>query len=283
MSGRQRIARTLYQQLLKLYPRAFRERFGLSMVQTFDDLCREQQRQHAQGLYGLMWGVLLETAIGIFREHLLLISSGAVMQTMFKTLGSSALFSLLLSLPFMIMEAVNRRNFNEDFPLMLFFGMWLNLFVISLILLPIVRSRRDQNHAMTNSVPLQRSMLGTNPKSALLISVALILSVVILALVGSLGWAPLGRLLNGPNLEPLYVFGVPVTGQLIAFILISIPVAAGIIAGGPITSTLRAGGRLLAHPFHLTIVVVILFFFAAGVVSLIIDQWPCFIGVPNCD
>ena len=205
------------------------------------------------------------------------------MQTMLKTLGSSALFSLLLSLPFMIMEVVNRRNFNEDFPIMLFFILWLNLFAISLILLPIVRGRRAENHALANPVPLQRKTLRTNPKSALLISVALILSVVILALVGSLGWAPLARLLNGSNPEQPYVFGVQLPNQLIAFMLISIPVAAGIIAGGPIVSTLRAGGRLAAHPFHLTIVVVILFFFAAGVVSLIIDQWPCFIGVPNCD
>ena len=72
MSGRQKIARTLYQQLLKLYPRAFREQFGASMVQTFDDLCREQQRQRTQGWYGLVCGMFVETASGIFREHLLL-------------------------------------------------------------------------------------------------------------------------------------------------------------------------------------------------------------------
>ena len=34
---------------------------------------------------------------------------------------------------------------------------------------------------------------------------------------------------------------------------------------------------------NLVIVSVILFFFAWGVVGLIVDQWPCFIGVPNCD
>jgi len=65
--------------------------------------------------------------------------------------------------------------------------------------------------------------------------------------------------------------------------LILFPIAAGIIAGGPIVSTLRAGGSLFAHPLHLIIVVVISFLFAAGAISLIVDQWPCFMGVLNCD
>jgi len=200
------------------------------------------------------------------------------MQTVLKTFGSSAFISLLLILPFMIMEVVNRRNFNEDFPIMLFFVLWLNLFAISLILLPIMRGRRTANHDMANPVPAQGNTLLTNPKSALIISVVLFLFPVILSLLDFLGWAPLERLINGPNPEVLYV-----PGQIIALSLISIPIAAGIIAGGPIVSALRTGGSLFAHPLHLIIVVVISFLFAAGVVSLIVDQWPCFIGVPNCD
>ena len=274
---------TLYKKLLSLYPRGFRERLGESMQQTFNDLYKERKQQVEQGLFGFVLWTFIETAIGIFREHLLLISPGDVMQTILKTLGSPALVSLLLIFPFMIMEVVNRRNFNEDFPFMLFFVLWLNLFAISLILLPIVRGRRTGKHDMANPVPTQGNTLLTNPKSALMISVVLILSVVILSLLDSLGWEPLERLLNGPNPEQLYVFRVRVPSQFIALILISIPVAAGIIAGGPIISTLRAGGSLFAHPLHLIIVVVISFLFAAGVVSLIVDQWPCFVGVPNCD
>ena len=274
----QETASALYKKLLNLYPRGFRERLGESMQQMFNDLYKERKQQAEQGLFGFVLWTFIENALGIFREHLLLISAGDIMPTMLKTLGSPALISLLLILPFMIMEVVNRRNFNEDFPFMLFFVLWLNLFAISLILLPIVRGRRTGNHDMANPVPTQGNTLLTNPKSALMISVVLILSVVILSLLDSLGWEPLERLLNGPNPEQLYV-----PGQFIALILISIPVAAGIIAGGPIVSTLRAGGSLFAHPLHLIIVVVISFLFAAGVVSLIVDQWPCFVGVPNCD
>ncbi|MEZ4860121.1 MAG: hypothetical protein R3C14_02380 [Caldilineaceae bacterium] len=60
------------------------------------------------------------------------------MQTIAKTHGPSAFLSFLLILPFMIMQIVNRRNLNEGFPVMLFFGMWLTLFAICLILLSII-------------------------------------------------------------------------------------------------------------------------------------------------
>lgn len=270
--------RTLYKKLLTLYPRDFREELGESMEQTFKDLYMEQKRQADRAWFGPVLWIFIETTIGIFRERLMLISEGDVMQNILTNLRSPAIISLILVVPFVIMELVNRRDFNEGFPFMLFFVLWLNLFAISLILLPIVRGRRTGNHDMANPVPTQGNTLLTNPKSALMISVVLILSVLILSLLDSLGWGPLERLLNGPNPEQLYV-----PGQFIALILISIPVAAGIIAGGLIVSTLRAGGSLFAHPLHLIIVVVISFLFAAGVVSLIVDQWPCFVGVPNCD
>jgi len=252
------------------------------MEQTFQDLWNEK-RQTKKGLFGFVLWTFIETAMGIFREHLLLISLGDIMQATLKTLGSSALINFLLILPFMMMEVVNRRNFNEDFPILLFFGMWINLFAISLILLPIVRGRRTGNHDMANPVPAQENTLLTNPKSAAMISVVLILAPGILPLLDSLGWEPLERLLNGPNPEQLYVFGVRVPSQFIALLLISLPVAAGIIAGRPIVSTLRAGGSLFVHPINLIIVVFILSTFAIGLANLIIDQWPCFIGVPNCD
>ena len=273
----QEIVHTLYRKLLALYPQTFKEQLGESMERTFQDLWNEK-RQTKKELFGFVLWTFIETAIGIFREHLLLISPGDVMQTILKTSGSSALISFLLILPFMIMEVVNRRIFNEDFPIMLFFVMWLNLFAISLILLPIVRGRRTSNHDMANPIPTQKNTLLTNPKSAAMISVALILAPGILPLLNSVGWLSLDRLFNGPNPEVAYL-----PGQIISLGLILFPVAAGIIAGRPIVSTLRAEGSLFAHPINLIIVVFILSTFAIGLANLIIDQWPCFIGVPNCD
>ena len=266
----------LYKKILTLYPSAFREQLAESMERTFNDLYKERRAEY--GLFGFVLWTFIETAIGIFREHLLLISPGDVMQNILKTSGSSALISFLLILPFMIMEIVNRRNFNEDLPVFLFFGMWLNLFAISLILLPIVRGKWTENHDMANPVPTQGNTLLTNPRSAAMISVVLILFPVILSLLDFLGWVPLDRLFNGPNPELLYV-----PGQVISLLLISIPIAAGIIAGGPIVNTLQARGSLFAHPINLIIVVFISSTFAIGLTNLVIDQWPCFMGVPNCD
>lgn len=260
-----------------MYPPEFREQLGESMEQTFWDLCNEKQRTKKE-LSGFVFLTFFETVLGIVREHLLLVAPGGTMQTMFKTIGSSAYFSLLPILPFMIMELVNRRTFNEDFPFMLFFVLWLDFFAISLILLPIVRERRKVMPDLANSVPAQGTPLLTNPRSAAVISILVFLSPGLLFLLDSLGWLSLDRLFNGPNPESAYL-----PGQIMSLGLILFPVAAGIIAGRPIVSTLRAGGNLFAHPVHLIIVVVILFLFAAGAAGLIVDQWPCFMGVPNCD
>ena len=273
----QTTVRALYSKLLLLYPRRFREQLAESMEQTFRDLWNEKQ-QTRQELFRFVLWTFMETAIGIFREHLLLISAGDIMQAILKPIASPALLSLLLILPFMIMEVVNRRNFNEDFPSTLFFILWLNLFAISLILLPLVRGKRTGNHEMANPVPTQGSILSANPKWAAISSVVLILFPGILLLLDSVDWLSLDRLFNGPDPEVAYLPGLFISLGLILF-----PVAAGIIAGRPIVNTLRAGGGLFANPFHLLIVALISFFFAASFVSLIVDQWPCFMGVPHCD
>ena len=41
--------------------------------------------------------------------------------------------------------------------------------------------------------------------------------------------------------------------------------------------------RLIANPAFLAGRVVFLGLVAWGLFSLILDQWPCFMGVPNCD
>lgn len=278
MSHEQKTVRRLYGKLLSLYPRAFRERLGESMQQIFDDLYHERQQQTVPGMFGFVLWIFLETAISVFRERLLHTIQGDFMQLVTKTHGPSVLISFLLVLPFLIMQIVNRRTLQEEFPVMLFFGMWLNLLAICLILLPLVQGKRTGNHAIATPIAAQGNTLLSNPKSVALISMILLLSPVILIWLNALGWAPLDRLLNGPNPEVPYL-----PGQIIGLSLIALPIVAGIIAGGPIVRTLRAGGSLFAHPLHLLIVVLISSLLTLGFVFLIIDQWPCFIGVPNCD
>jgi len=51
----------------------------------------------------------------------------------------------------------------------------------------------------------------------------------------------------------------------------------------PIVRNIRAGNSLLANPVLLLIRVIFLVFIAWMWFGIMIDQMPCFLGVPNCD
>jgi hypothetical protein len=147
----QEIVHKLYRKFLTLYPRTFKEQLAESMEQTFQDLWNEK-RQRKKEWFGFVLWTFVETAIGIFRERLLLIIEGDLMQTILTNLRSPALISLLLVLPFMILELVNRRNFNEGFPIPLFVFMWLLPMLFILTVMPIVRNLRAGNSILANPV-----------------------------------------------------------------------------------------------------------------------------------
>jgi hypothetical protein len=96
---------TLYKKLLRLYPREFREQLGESMQQTFNDLGRERQTE--AGWFAFMLWTFAETAIGIVREHVLLLTKGATMNNILANPGSAAmkwggLASFLLAVTFVV-------------------------------------------------------------------------------------------------------------------------------------------------------------------------------------
>lgn len=108
------------------------------------------------------------------------------MQNILTNLRWPTIISFLLIIPFMILEVVNRRSFNEGFPIPLFVMMWLLPMLFLLIGMPVVRN-------------------------------------------------------------------------------------------------IRAGESISANPFILLIRVIFLIVIAAFWASLLTDQMPCFLGVPNCD
>jgi hypothetical protein len=61
--------RRWYARLLRLYPRAYQDRFGEPMAQTFTDLIRER-REANRGLLAFTLGTFAETAAGILRENM---------------------------------------------------------------------------------------------------------------------------------------------------------------------------------------------------------------------
>jgi hypothetical protein len=73
-----------------------------------------------------------------------------------------ALISLLVVLPFMLLELASRREFHEAFPLALFALMWLLGLVFLLILMPLVRSLRagERGRLELAGVLVRVAMLG---------------------------------------------------------------------------------------------------------------------------
>lgn len=61
-----------------------------------------------------------------------------------RNLITHAMISLVLVLPFMVLELINRRNFSTDFPVPLFGMMWLLTFSFILLLIPVARSLRNK-------------------------------------------------------------------------------------------------------------------------------------------
>jgi hypothetical protein len=61
--------RRWYTQVLRLYPRTFRDRFAEPMTQTFTDLARERADANL-GLLGFALGTFADTTTGIVREHM---------------------------------------------------------------------------------------------------------------------------------------------------------------------------------------------------------------------
>jgi uncharacterized membrane protein YidH (DUF202 family) len=115
-----------------------------------------------------------------------------------------------------------------------------------------------------------------NPKSAAITCILLALPFMTIFLLLTLGIEP--PLLNNPN--P----GQPnVLGSLIVLGTFLLLFAAIIIVSVPIVRTMRTGGNLFAHPINLILAGAILISILAVVGAIIVDQYPCWIGVPNCD
>ncbi|MCA1601141.1 MAG: hypothetical protein LC776_05710 [Acidobacteria bacterium] len=156
MEYEQETVRTLYKKLLGLYPRAFKERLGESMEQTFNDLCNERKQQTERGLFGFVLWEFVGTARGIIREQVQQISEGDIMKTFTKNLGLAAIVSFILVLPFAILEVLNNTITRQNAPgLILLFGvLWLLPTAFIVILTPLVRTVRAGNSIWANPVKL---------------------------------------------------------------------------------------------------------------------------------
>ena len=150
MADKHTTIQALYKRLLILYPRAFRERFGESMAQTFNDLYRERQRQPAQRLFPFVCWLFCETAIGIGHEYLLLAREEDPMKRLVTTLRTPAIVGFLLMLPFLALELIFNPVAKQAVPgLTVLFGLlWLFPLLFVLLLMPIIHSVRAGGRVM---------------------------------------------------------------------------------------------------------------------------------------
>ena len=106
MIDEQEIVHKLYRKLLVLYPPTFKEQLGESMEQAFQDLWNEKQ-QTKKELFGFVVWIFVETAVGIVREHVLIITEGAMMKNTLAIPRSIALISsILLAVAFIFAPAI---------------------------------------------------------------------------------------------------------------------------------------------------------------------------------
>lgn len=249
-----------YRRLISLYPQKFRERFGESMEQTFNDVCNERKGNIS---LSFVISTFCETSVGVVRENLLALRGADQMNYWFKTVGIAALFSLLLTGAFWIAALLMNpgvpgevQSEGASLPL----GILFNWLVLTLIFTPVVSGLR---HGENMSIKDFLFPLGGA------------------GLFGLLMIAPFAFMeyWNNP---------VIYNGQLpfpyLLFFALWIPPTLFFLIATPIVRQVRAGESVLAHPVSLLLRGLFLLYLAIFWVRWILGEMPCLLGgVPNCD
>ncbi len=240
----QETVRTLYKKLLTLYPRAFREQFGESMAQTFNDLCNERKRQAEHGWFGFMLWTFVETAMGIVREHVLLITERATMKNMLANPRSAAVISFMLCLPAAIILLFDVIDVDPNF--------W-----------PLPISPEIVGPVALLFLLVALAVSGVPIRLQAIISLLIVLPFMILELVTRS---------NTPRSN------LSIGGFVIMWLL---PMTF-IVTLMPIVQNIRAGNTIMANPVSLLLRAVFLVILAWAWAAFIIDQMPCFLGGSGC-
>ena len=89
---------------------------------------------------------------------------------------------------------------------------------------------------------------------------------------------PLQPLLHHPDLDQPNVIG-----SLTALGTVLLVFTSFNLNLSPVLRSARAGGRITAHPVNLLLAVLTLAAILVVIGAIIVDQYPCWMGVPNCD
>jgi hypothetical protein len=116
-------------------------------------------------------------------------------------------------------------------------------------------------------------------------------------IIGFLSAMPLAILLliEVSGIEPLHGFLVALTteagnnprlntfGKILTLGALLLLPLGFIISSMPVVRNARAGYGFTANPINMLIAAALFIFIAILIITFVIDQYPCWIGVPNCD
>lgn len=139
---------------------------------------------------------------------------------------------------------------------------------------------REHVHLATQGEYMHKLL--STPRSAALISLFLCLPLVVLLPIGMLQIQPFYRLLT-PLFTQADGHRQSVLGLSVILGAVLLLPAALVISTMPVLQAKRAGQSLFTHPTNLIIAAAIVLVLLALAGGIIVDQYPCWIGVPNCD
>lgn len=260
MAHKRKLSRGLYKKLVALYPRAFRDRFGESMEQTFDDLDSERHDNILQ--------ICLDTGLGAVREHIADISRRKTMSDVLKSPRTAAIAGLLLFLPGAILVTLMALGVEpplgplrpyldppDQGPHLLGSLLVLGVIVILPAAAVLINVAATEGNVLKNVI----KTIGL----AAIIGLIFVLPFVVLQLVNAR---------HAPESFPTALFVFLWALPLLFFVILV-----------PFLKTLRPGKSLMANPVTLIFRVAFLVLIAVMWAGLVNDQMPCFLGVPNCD
>lgn len=252
--------RTFYKKLLRFYPRNFRERFGESMEQTFDDLVSDEDN----GSLSITLRISIDTGLGIAKEHILHLSRRRSMSAILKNPKMAVVIGGLLFLPGVAMLSLLMLGIEPPLgPLKAYLApdngphvLGSLVVLCAVLVLPAAGVFIAVSASEANA--LKRALADAFP--AAVIGFLLVLPLVILELVyGQASYSGF----------PFALFAILWLLPAM-FALVLMPIA-------------RKRGDISAAPFTLALRIAFLAIIAVMWIGLVNDQLPCFLGVPNCD
>jgi hypothetical protein len=109
----------------------------------------------------------------------------------------------------------------------------------------------------------------------------LALPLLVLVLIAWLEWQPFAGLLRAVTSHP--DGGPTALGLLLVLGSIAGFLAAIVVSAAEVLRAHRAGRGWTARLYHLALAVGLLLVVLAAIGGLVVDQYPCWQGVPNCD